>query len=110
MGLYESNGVKILDFHGVGLLAFRNCIDFNECINSNQCHLNAAWTNTIRGHLCACKDGYTDDDQNCEDKDECFLGSHNCHSEATCVNIDGSFYCNCNSGFDGDGVECLDVD
>ncbi|HQB11082.1 MAG TPA: EGF domain-containing protein, partial [bacterium] len=59
---------------------------------------------------CTCDAGYSlnIDGFNCDDNDECTLGTDNCHEFATCENTIGSFTCTCNEGYYGDGVTCTE--
>ncbi|XP_071476683.1 uncharacterized protein [Diadema antillarum] len=57
-----------------------------------------------------CPPGYTGDGIDCEDIDECVLGTHDCDENAECTNTPGSFVCVCNRGFYGDGRVCIPID
>ncbi|CAB1412373.1 unnamed protein product [Pleuronectes platessa] len=66
---------------------------------------------------CDCRDGYQleNDEVNCEDINECQLGSHNCVSGQTCINTEGSFRCqretSCGTGYElQDNNNCKDID
>ena len=44
-------------------------IDIDECITGNHdCGMNANCTNTVGGHNCTCKEGYTGDGRSCSGK------------------------------------------
>ena len=53
-------------------------------------------TNTPGSYYCACREqGYQFNDRTgeCEDINECRLGTHNCSTDLRCKNTDGSFLC-----------------
>ncbi|CAH1255346.1 ADGRG7 [Branchiostoma lanceolatum] len=82
--------------------------DVDECrLGTDNCHDDAACTNTVGAFTCACNAGYSGDGVTCTDVDECTDGTDNCHADATCTNTVGSFTCACNAGFFGDGVTCF---
>lgn len=101
--------------------------DVNECMDTNDCDVNAQCNNTIGSYFCTCNMGYVGDGLNCTgngteifcialdyvslyhiilslDIDEC--QDQPCDSHATCNNTDGSFNCSCNHGFYGNGRSC----
>ncbi|XP_078364734.1 uncharacterized protein LOC144649152 [Oculina patagonica] len=85
--------------------------DIDECITGNHdCHVNANCTNTVGGHNCTCKEGYTGDGRSCSDIDECSNGSHKCNVNANCTNTIGGHNCTCKEGYVGDGRSCSDID
>ncbi|XP_042259393.1 fibulin-1-like [Thunnus maccoyii] len=66
---------------------------------------------------CACHDGYQlqKDGVNCEDVNECLIGSHNCIFGQVCINTEGSFRCQretgCGTGYElTDNNNCKDID
>ncbi|KAL9974299.1 hypothetical protein ACROYT_G011320 [Oculina patagonica] len=89
-----------------------NLEDVDECITGNHdCDVNANCANTVGGHNCTCKEGYTGDGRSCSaDIDECRNGSHKCDVNANCTNTVGGHNCSCKEEFYGDGRSCSDVD
>lgn len=67
------------------------CIDINECKNSNMnsCDRNAECTNTDASYSCTCENGFTGDGNRCFDINECVSGSHKCAANSMCTNISG---------------------
>jgi Calcium-binding EGF domain/EB module len=69
------------------------CLNVNECGDhaTNQCHRNAQCIDNYGGYECNCNDGFTDMNpslpgKNCEQSNECKLGTHNCSGEThVCV-------------------------
>ncbi|KDD75638.1 hypothetical protein H632_c577p0, partial [Helicosporidium sp. ATCC 50920] len=57
----------------------------------------SACQDTFRGWTCKCPEGFKGDGHQCEDVDECALGTHNC--DQICHNVPGSFQCDCRAGF-----------
>ncbi|XP_078575879.1 uncharacterized protein LOC144861749 isoform X2 [Branchiostoma floridae x Branchiostoma japonicum] len=80
---------------------FGPCSSF-PCMNGGTCNEESS------GHTCTCTDEWAG--VNCEDINECTLGTDNCHAEATCSNTVGSFTCTCTTGYTGDGETCTDID
>ncbi|KAM3588051.1 uncharacterized protein V6R79_020058 [Siganus canaliculatus] len=71
----------------------------------------------VSNGTCACHDGYQlqRDGVNCEDVNECLMGSHNCVSGQVCINTEGSFRCqretSCGTGYElKDDNTCQDID
>ena len=42
-----------------------------------------------------CDTGFTGNDRNCIDIDECAVNRDDCHANATCTDVEGSFTCAC---------------
>ncbi|XP_078364720.1 uncharacterized protein LOC144649139 [Oculina patagonica] len=102
-----------LDPTGTGMAVLVYCDmnveDVDECITGNHdCDVNANCTNTVGGHNCTCKEGYTGDGRSCSDINECSNGSHKCDVNANCTNTVGGHNCTCKEGFYGDGRSCSD--
>ncbi|XP_020623992.1 von Willebrand factor C and EGF domain-containing protein-like [Orbicella faveolata] len=96
--------------NGTAVLVYcdMNLEDVDECITDNHdCDVNANCTNTVSGHNCSCKEGFTGDGRSCSDIDECKEGSHDCGVNAICINTVGGHNCSCKEGFAGDGRSCL---
>ncbi|XP_033124327.1 uncharacterized protein LOC117122739 [Anneissia japonica] len=86
---------------------FMSCNDINECLQENDCSVNAFCTNDIGTYSCTCNTGYSGDGINCQDIDECI--DIPCDQLATCENDEGSFTCTCLNGYQGNGLECTDI-
>ncbi|KAK7789041.1 hypothetical protein R5R35_010542 [Gryllus longicercus] len=81
----------------------RACVDINECqTNQHECTASQRCDNTLGSYQCirftSCGTGYTLNAQTgqCEDDDECLLGTDNCKNLGPtfqCRNIAGSFRC-----------------
>ena len=65
-----------------------NCIDTNECVNSNSnsCNLSATCSNTIGSFTCVCNAGFSGDGKTCL---ACEPG-YSCNGSATVQNVSGS--------------------
>ncbi|TWW64556.1 Fibulin-1 [Takifugu flavidus] len=66
---------------------------------------------------CGCFSGFQlkDDGVNCEDIDECVVGTHNCFQGLECINMEGSFLCrkrtSCGPGYElKSDNKCQDLD
>ncbi|XP_011611780.2 fibulin-1 isoform X1 [Takifugu rubripes] len=66
---------------------------------------------------CGCFSGFQlkDDGVNCEDIDECVVGTHNCFQGLACINMEGSFLCrkrtSCEPGYElKSDNKCQDLD
>ncbi|KAH9492131.1 hypothetical protein Btru_048687, partial [Bulinus truncatus] len=77
------------------------CTDINECENIilNNCDVNKENCYNYNGnYTCNCKDGLSRNSiGQCQDIDECKLGTHKC--QHTCTNTEGSYNCRCFYGF-----------
>ncbi|KAL6474506.1 hypothetical protein MHYP_G00180670 [Metynnis hypsauchen] len=69
------------------------------------------------GDACVCLPGYKlkPDGKNCDDINECLLGSHHCQTGERCINTLGSFRCqrvvSCGTGYElTDSNICKDID
>ncbi|XP_078585797.1 uncharacterized protein LOC144867617 [Branchiostoma floridae x Branchiostoma japonicum] len=88
------------------------CFDINECIQGHFCEQPHNCENTRGSYICGCDLGYNVDSNglNCNDIDECAMGTASCSDLATCTNTEGSFICSCNTGYAGNGTYCGDID
>nr|CAB3262800.1 uncharacterized protein LOC100183467 [Phallusia mammillata] len=88
-----------------------DCLDINECSNTDICPRLATCLNTLGSFQCNCVTGYELDNvgQNCVDINECTANSNSCPSDGTCTNTVGSFTCQCNVGYSYDSAtnRCL---
>ncbi|KAJ8411170.1 hypothetical protein AAFF_G00171760 [Aldrovandia affinis] len=82
------------------------------CKGAGNCHQRCQGNGT-----CACFEGYKlkPDGRNCEDINECLLGSHNCRLGERCINTVGLFRCqreiSCGTGYElTDSNKCKDID
>ncbi|CAI8054869.1 Fibrillin-1, partial [Geodia barretti] len=82
--------------------------DVNECdLELDNCHTHAYCANVEDGFTCTCKSGYTGDGLDCENVDECTLGTDTCDTEhADCIDSEGSYSCMCHIGYTGNGEIC----
>lgn len=101
------------------------CNDIDECATElDICDNNAACTNTVGSHTCACNTGWQGPGSTglvCTDTDECLLGppNHDCSvglsGSSQCTNNVGSFTCACNPGYNDNpipgtqpvGIDCV---
>eukprot|EP00026_Physarum_polycephalum_P000833 Phypoly_transcript_00834.p1 GENE.Phypoly_transcript_00834~~Phypoly_transcript_00834.p1 ORF type:complete len:1260 (+),score=134.49 Phypoly_transcript_00834:229-3780(+) len=86
---------------------YTQCQDIDECINENNCSLNATCTNFVGNYSCTCNEGFVGDGFHCQDNDRCTTDA-DCGQYATCTNVSGSGVCVCLHGFSGDGLNCTD--
>ncbi|XP_028410753.1 uncharacterized protein LOC114533436 isoform X5 [Dendronephthya gigantea] len=107
--------IKNLDARDVGIISLQREIrglvvayDVDECCRGTFCSVYSTCSDSLGSFNCSCKEGYTGNGENCEDINECEIGSNNCdHSiRASCINTDGSFTCICNEDYTGDGRTC----
>ncbi|XP_030627474.1 fibulin-1 isoform X2 [Chanos chanos] len=91
---------------------------FGEPLQGDQCKDGARCGQNCRGNgTCVCSQGYKlkPDGQNCEDINECLLGSHHCRPGERCINTLGSYRCqrevSCGTGYElTDSNNCKDID
>ncbi|XP_041640811.1 adhesion G protein-coupled receptor E5 [Cheilinus undulatus] len=93
------------------------CLDVNECNNSNPCGPGAYCNNTIGAYTCICLPGYTNSSDGCVDINECNEAESRkediCGEQGACENINGSYWCKCQPGFTNFGNEkipCSELD
>jgi len=83
-----------------GALAATGCSNFNtaDCgtCNGGSCSMNR----------CICPSGFEFGQGQCNDVNECALGTSTCDTNAICTNTPGSFTCTCKPGYAGDGINC----
>ncbi|OXB53624.1 hypothetical protein ASZ78_005215, partial [Callipepla squamata] len=83
----------------------------DECVtNQHNCDENALCFNTVGGHNCVCKLGYTGNGTVCKEHDECVTNQHNCDENALCFNTVGGHNCVCKLGYTGNGTVCKEHD
>ena len=58
---------------------------------------------------CVCERGFTLEDGDCVDINECDEGMDACDENASCTNTEGDYECMCDEGFEGDGLVCTAV-
>ena len=87
-----------IGFHGDGKTCKTGHCDDRTCIFNAKCVSRTT-------NECECIEGYSNNTDFCEDKDECLLG-HDCDQNAFCVNSEGSYSCICKTGYAGDGKRC----
>ena len=92
-----------------------NCIDIDECADSNACALGQRCENTMGSFQCIsqCELGLQLDpvENDCVDIDECSAGLALCFNGRECVNTIGSYKCECPEGFrlSEDTGKCEDI-
>ena len=83
--------------------------NIDECKDAGKCGLNELCEDKIGTFICSCQSGYTRNETDCVDIDECENDTHSCPSHLTCYNIPGDFKCTCGGGYINDGTTCKDV-
>ncbi|KAH9523894.1 hypothetical protein Btru_047340 [Bulinus truncatus] len=81
--------------------------DINECQSGTlKCKNKEKCVNTPGSATCVCLDGYQIVNGECQDLDECKLGTSKC--EGLCINTEGSYRCSCRDGLvlQPDGFKC----
>ncbi|XP_053374787.1 fibrillin-2-like [Mercenaria mercenaria] len=81
--------------------------DIDECEESvDVCGkvANSTCYNTAGSYACTCKHGFSKQEHDCIDVDECLLGYHDCKQQ--CVNTEGSYMCRCGKGYKGSWNNC----
>ena len=96
--------------HMCELTSYSN-LDVNECAKTpSPCHANAHCNNTMGGHTCTCKSGYSGNGTHCTDVNECAKTVAPCGTGFNCTNLIGSFKCQrCPTGYNGNGKTCSDI-
>ncbi len=82
--------------------------DSTSC-KSGLCGANTVCFDEIIGYSCACRDGYTFEDnlKDCKQVNECERQPPHCDLSADCADTVGSFECTCHPGYKGDGRTCV---
>ena len=75
----------------------------------SQIHANSFWY-VLGNYTCICSIGYEGSGYQCDNVDECSLGTHLCPEEASCSDTDGNYTCTCKTGYQGNGFSCANVD
>ncbi|XP_073669018.1 uncharacterized protein [Paramisgurnus dabryanus] len=102
-----SNYCSCIDgFHGNG----RDCIDIDECKQTEACPKFSRCLNTEGSFHCECWKGYQYNGTHCKDINECSIGNFTCPDNSICNNTEGGYDCPCNNGFLPSNSLCLDVD
>lgn len=67
--------------------------DLDECsMIANLCQYHCV--NTPGSYKCICPSGFTlERGRQCQDVDECRIGTNNCRTEDACVNLRGGYRC-----------------
>ena len=76
------------------------------CSNFNTVNCGSCTGGTCNNQQCLCPSGFEASGGECQDIDECTLGTNTCDANAICTNTTGSFECACAPGFAGDGINC----
>ena len=74
-----------------------------RCYCSQQipsCHRNAVLQIIQDRYTCICNEGYSGNEHECTDLNECLLENNRCYRNTTrCINTDGSYRCACRPGY-----------
>ena len=78
-------------------------LDLDECsMTANLCQYHCV--NTAGSYKCICPNGFSlERGRQCQDIDECRIGTHNCRNDDVCVNTRGGFRCyytHCPEGYE----------
>ncbi|XP_077970402.1 uncharacterized protein LOC120328603 isoform X9 [Styela clava] len=86
-----------------------SCIDFDECINPDNCQQNC--TNTAGNFTCSCYDGFSEVDGACSATASCIEGNTlDCVNSVCYRNSSDQANCACNSGFQAVNItHCEDI-
>ena len=82
-----------------------SCVDVDECEATNNCHQNAACSNTEGSYYCACETGFFGTGFSCL---EGMCNDAFCPGNRTCSSPTSS--CNCPEGLEKNGTYCFDID
>uniref|UniRef100_A0AAY5F2S8 Fibulin-1 n=1 Tax=Electrophorus electricus TaxID=8005 RepID=A0AAY5F2S8_ELEEL len=100
------------------LLVSHKC-DINKYCYATEVYVEntTVWCHCLGNNTCSCFGGYKlkPDGKNCEDINECLLGSHHCRTGERCINTLGSYRCqreiSCGTGYElTDSNTCKDID
>ena len=83
----------------------KKCVDIDECENTNNCHWNAACSNTEGSYFCECKPGFYGNGLLCLEGD-CVDAA--CPGNQTCIS--STSICDCSEGLNKIGRHCFDID
>ena len=81
------------------------CVDVDECESTNDCHHNAACSNTEGSYFCACETGFYGTGFSCL---EGSCADPACPGNQTCISPTST--CHCSEGLIKIGKSCFDID
>ena len=92
----EKISAHTLRFQKQNLCRYPYSSSCEERVNLAACECNAGFIDNVNG-----------DGKNCENIDECTLGTDTCAAWGSiCTDTPGSYTCACIDGFTGSGTEC----